>query len=547
MLKDNPTLGDIPEETYRVAHAIYPKGNVIMQIRDELEGVFTDEMFADLYPDQGCPALSPQRLVLSLILQYVAGYSDRQTTEAIRDHISWKYALGLDLEDRGFDHSVLSEFRDRVLAGQALNRIFDTILGQLSEKGLLKGSKRQRTDATHILASVRNLNRIELVGETMRISLNKLAQVAPDWLSTIITQDWIDRYSQGFNDWHLPKQEKQREELVQQIGVDGYRLLGIIYEHPCPPEVRELVEVERMRQIWVQQFWCDDGEVRLRETKDTPQGENLIQSPFDMEARFTMEHRGKKWLGYKTHFTETCAVDAPRIITHVMTCPATTNDKQLLAPIQAALCEKNLKPQEHYLDAGYSSSRNLVSSQAQQIDLMAPVAAVSSWQAQQDDAFDTLNFRIDWQTQQVTCPVGNTSRTWSASHNQAGDPLIHIRFARKDCQACRVRERCTKGQARSLKIYAQPFHEALVAARERQKTADFKEKYNIRAGIEGTFSVAVRNSNLRQTPFVGLEKTHLHCLFSAIALNLKRAINWLNDVPIATTRKSPLKQFALAA
>lgn len=546
MLKEDKNIDKIPEETYRVAHSIYPQGNLIMQIRDELEGLFTDEMFADLYPDQGCPALSPQRLVLSLIFQYVAGYSDRQTTEAIRDNISWKYGLCLDLEDRGFDHSVLSEFRDRLLEGQALNRIFDTILGHLSEKGLLKGSKKQRTDATHILASVRNLNRIELVGETMRVTLNRLAQVAPNWLSKIITQEWIDRYSQRFNDWHLPKQESQREELVQQIGVDGYCLLRHIYEQASPQEVRELVEVEQMRQIWLQQFWSDDDEIHLRETKATPKGEKLIKSPFDMEARFSMEHHGKKWLGYKTHFTETCEVDAPRIITDVTTCAATRNDKQVLIPIQAALCEKNLKPDEHYLDKGYSSAGNLVSSQAQQIEMLSPVAASSSWQSKQEDAFDIAQFTIDWDSQQATCPAGKVSRTWSSSLNQAGDPLMHIQFTRKDCLACPLRERCTKGQARSLKVYGQELHEARVTAQERQKTDEFKEKYKIRAGIEGTISVTVRNSNLRQTPFVGLEKTHLHCLFSAIALNLKRAINWLNDVPIATTRKSPLKQFALA-
>ena len=546
MLNKEKSSDNIPEETYRVARAIHAKGNLIMQIRDELEGVFTNEMFANMYPSKGRPSLSPQRLILALILQYISGYTDRQTSAAIRENITWKYALGLELDDTGFDHSVLSEFRDRLIQHEAVDSVFDAILKRLSEKGFLKGKKKQRTDATHILASVRNMNRIEFVGETMRMTLTRIAQVDSIWLGEMISQDWVDRYSQRFNDWHLPKTDNERLELAHQIGADGYNLLERIYEKDCPEHIRIIPEIEIMRQIWVQQFWCEETQVKLRDVKDTPKGANLIKSPFDIEARFTMEDKRKKWLGYKTHFTETCSLDAPRIVTQVTTCCATQGDRTATNSIQKSLCKKGLKPQEHYLDTGYASARTLVGGQAEGIEMITPVQADASWQAKREDAFDIQMFFIDWKNKQAICPCGSASRTWSISHNQTGEDVVHIHFSKKICQACPVKERCTKGQFRTLQILQQPLYEALVAARTQQETDEFKEKYRIRSGIEGTFSAAIRSSGLRKTPFIGLQKTHLHCAFSAIALNLKRAINWLNDVPIATTRKSPLKQFAAA-
>lgn len=543
MAMSKKDFGSIPEETRRVARAIHPKGNLYMQIRDELEGVLSDEIFADLYPSGGRPGISPARLGLVLIMQYIAGYSDRQVVEAVRDKISWKYALGLDLEDRGFDASILTDFRQRLLDNQAESRLFERVLEHLSEKNLLKGKKKQRSDATHILASVRQLNRLELVGESMRVCLNRIAQLEPVWLSDRLPQSWIDRYSQRFSDWNLPKESKKKQELANQIGQDGYQLLEWIYQtNQTPIQLRQLKEVETLRQIWVQQFSCDEfDQVYLREPKDTPKGAKIIQSPFDLETRFSQHTGGKKWLGYKTHFTETCAENAPRIITDVQTGKATDNDSQFTPRIQKALMDKGLKPDEHYLDAGYSSLPNLVLSQENEIELMTPLRAKSGWQAQQEDGLDRSTFFIDWEQASVTCPNGALSRTWSPSHNSSGHPVIHIRFSPEDCLSCPLKSRCTRTQARSLKLHPQHWHDALERARQRQSNRDFWEKYGIRSGVEATFSLANRVSDLRQSPFVGLQKTHLHCLMSALAINLKRAINWINDVPIATTRKSPLQ------
>ena len=164
----------VPEETSRVAHAIFPHGNPYLQLYDTFGSLFQDQDFAALFPADGQPALSPMRLMLALILQFAEGLSDRQATDAVRARLDWKYLLCLDLTDPSFDQSFLSEFRTRLIENKWEQNILDKLLAQFRELGLLKARGRQRTDSTVVLGAVRDLNRLELVGETMRHALNSL-------------------------------------------------------------------------------------------------------------------------------------------------------------------------------------------------------------------------------------------------------------------------------------------------------------------------------------------------------------------------------------
>ena len=165
----------IPEETQRVARAAFPKGTLCLRLAETLGPIYQDTQFASLFPTRGQPAEAPARLALVTVLQFVEGLSDRRAADAVRGRIDWKYALGLALTDAGFDHTVLSEFRTRLVQGNAEQGLLDTLLERVREAGLLKTRGRQRTDSTHVLAAVRMLNRLERVGETLRAALNALA------------------------------------------------------------------------------------------------------------------------------------------------------------------------------------------------------------------------------------------------------------------------------------------------------------------------------------------------------------------------------------
>jgi len=225
MLRPEP-LDPVPTETARIARAAFPKGHPYLRIADEIDDLFTDELFISLFPTHGQPAFAPWRLALVTILQFAEGLSDRGATDAVRSRIDWKYVLRLELTDPGFHASVLSEFRSRLIGGSAEYLLFDTLLTWCIKRQLLKARGRQRSDSTHVLAAVRALNRIELVGEAMRAALNALAVVAPEWLSAISSAEWQQRYGRRAEDDRLPNKqaEQQRQKII--VGNDGWVALA---------------------------------------------------------------------------------------------------------------------------------------------------------------------------------------------------------------------------------------------------------------------------------------------------------------------------------
>jgi transposase len=288
----------IPEETRRVAHAAFPRGSLFMRMRDTLGPIYSDPQFACLFSHTGQPAEAPARLALVLVMQFAEGLADRQAADAVRSRIDWKYALGLELTDPGFDYSVLSEFRTRLITGGVEHLLLETMLTYLQERGLLKGRGKQRTDSTHILAAIRTLNRLELVGDTMRFALNRLAAVAPTWLQTHLQPAWLERYGARVENYRLPRKEAERQRLAATIGADGFALLQAVYAPETPPEVRTEPAVEVLRRIWVQQYYGPGDPPRWRHAGDVPPSPRLIHSPYDLEARYSLK-RGMAWIGIR--------------------------------------------------------------------------------------------------------------------------------------------------------------------------------------------------------------------------------------------------------
>ena len=534
-------IDPIPEETARVARAAFPKGNPYMRMRDELGVLYQDAAFAALFPARGQPAESPWRVALVLVLQYAEGLSDQQAATAVRGRIDWKYALSLELTDPGFDASVLSEFRSRLVAGSAEQTLLDTMLERFKAKGLLKARGRQRTDSTAVLAAIRTLNRLECVGETLRHTLNSLAVAAPDWLRPHLDPAWAERYGPRFDEYRLPKGQAEREALAEQIGRDGFRVLTAVYAPAAPPWLRTVPAVETLRQVWLQQYYApqDEGAPRWRTGDDVPPASQRINSPHDVDARYTYK-RSSSWIGYKAHLTETCDPDAPHLITHVATTPAPTPDRDQLPPIHRALADKELLPREHLVDAGYVDGETLASGRADHgVVVIGPVPADQQWQAQAGTGFDVSCFAIDWDARRATCPAGRASIKWSTSKDRCGKEMINIQFAGRDCQACPQRAACTTARAgRRLSVRPREQHLALQEARRFQATPAFKAAYDARAGVEGTVSQGVRVCDLHRARYIGLAKTHLQHVLTAAALNVVRIAHWLEDPHLATTRRA---------
>ncbi len=468
----------------------------------------------------------------------------------MRARIDWKYALGLRLSDPGFNFSVLSEFRSRLLEGGKERLLLEKLLEGCKERGYLKVRGRARTDSTHVLGALRLLSKWERTAETMRAALNALALADPQWLTEHADPEWFERYARRIEDQRLPKGKKAREQYLKTVGANGLRLLGQL-EAPHTPEVlKELAEVEILRQIWEHHYERIDGGLRVLDPKEMPEAAQRIESPYEVEARYSTK-RSMDWVGYKVHLSPRVVLRRISLPDHrdVHTTAATATDVKQLSAIQDGLARSGLLPAEQLADSSYVCGSNLVFSHTRQIDLIGPPYKDDTWQAKADEGFDVANFRIDWEKKKVSCPQERQSIRWSKTKTARGRKMIHVEFDPDDCAACPSRPLCTRAKSlpRALTLQPEEEHEAIQFARRRQKTEEFASVYCHRAGVEGTISQGVRAFGLRQARYRGLGRTHLQEVATAAAINVGRLADWLNGVPSAITRRSRLAALAPAS
>ena len=555
-------------------------------IRERLGQWLADEQFAAAFGIRGKPGWSPSRLALVTVLQEAENLTDRLAADAVRARIDWKYLLGLRLDDPGFDHSVLAEFRGRV-AGAGLEQVvLDALLARLAAEGLVRAGGKQRTDSTHVVAAVAALNRLELAGESVRAALEALAAAHPAWLEQrICVPDWTRRYGTPMTSWRPPASRARRDELAIAYAKDGYALLQAVYDSAAPSWLRELPAVDVLRRVLLQNYTrtiTGNGREVIRRREKEPEGDGLppgharIASPYDLDARWGVK-REEFWLGYKLHITETCD-DAPpctcrpaaaaqqaaggrngharehdkgcahlvfpNLITHVATTDATVTDNQMTGAIHDDLAGKNLAPGRHYTDSGYLSAALVVSELARHgIALIGPLLADTSAQARAGHGYARADFTVDYDTRTVTCPQGRTAANWTPC-TQHGKDAIVATFSASDCGPCPARGLCTTGKRRQLSLPPRDLAEAQAAARAAETTIPFQADYARRAGVEGTMHQAASHG-ARRARYRGLPRTRLDHVYMATAINLLRLQAFWTGTPLDRQRTSHLARLEL--
>lgn len=534
-----------------------------VQVRDRLGELFGDGEFAAAFGQRGKPGWSPGRLALVTVLQKAEDLTDRQAAGQVRENLAWKYALGLSLTDPGFDHSVLSEFRSRVVAHGLEERTLDLLLATLVEHGLLGAGGKQRTDSTHVIAAVRDLNRLELAGESVRAALEALSSAAPHWLTDVVDASWSDRYAERIDSWRMPTSKTKKDALALDFGRDGFALLGALHSPGQPAWLRQLPAVQTLRIVLLQNYTrtvAGNGrEVVKRREKQSeggdglPPGEHRLSSPYDTDARWSAK-RDTFWNGFKLHISESCRAQdtgnapgaTPNLITNVATTASTLPDSMALEGIHRQQQRRGLLPEEHYLDSGYPSAELIVASRCDYgVALIAPILLDRSRQGKDRAGFAADDFQINWEGEQVTCPAGQVSASWNPVV-QDGRPKTVVSFAARDCVPCPFKGQCTRAKRRQLSLQRRDVTEAMRTARTHQQTKDWKDDYALRSGVEGTIRQATAVTGIRRARYRGLAKTHLDHAFSATAINLIRLNAWWNGHPLDRTRTSHLARLDFA-
>ena len=544
-----------------------------VEVRDRLGQWLADEDFAAAFGIRGRPGWPPSRLALVTVLQRVEKLTDRAAAEEVRTRLDWKYLLGLALDDPGFDHTVLAEFRGKVADGGLEQVALDALLAKLAADGLLGAGGKQRTDSTHVVAAVAALNRLELVGESVRAALEALTAAHPDWVAQrICVPDFARRYGTPMTAWRPPASQAKQDELAVAYARDGYALLEAVYDESAPAWLRELPAIDVLRRVLVQNYTRvihADGREVIRRREKEPEGDGLphgkarIASPYDTDARWGV-NRDTFWLGYKLHVTETCGDEPgcgcpgggheedcaapafPNLITHVATTDATVTDNQMTGVINDELAGKDLAPGRHYVDSGYLSAALAVSEAARHgIALVGPLLADTSAQARAGNGYARADFAVDYDSKTVTCPQGKTSASWTPC-TQRGKDAIVATFSADDCGPCPARALCTTSSKnrRQLTVPPRDLAEAQAAARAAEKTISFQADYARRAGVEGSMHQAASHG-ARRARYRGLPKTRLDHAYMAVALNLLRLHAYWSGTPLDRRRASHLARLEL--
>jgi transposase len=508
----------MPEETRRIGESLLEENDPYRLIGEQLFEQWNEEEFADLYSREGKPGLSPVILAFVSVFQFMERLADRQAAQAVRMRLDWKYALHLPLDYRGFDFSVLSEFRDRLLEGQAEGRVFEKLVEQIRKLGLIKEHGKQRTDSIAILTKVRRLCRVETVVETLRLALVAIVNADREWSEEIIPPSWEEKYGERF--MRQRYSEKEWKEYEEHIGEEGQWLIQRLEKGGAPAELQNLPEVQVLKTVWTQQFRAEAGKMAYTDLKKYD-GRTQIQSPHDPEARWSRK-RHFEWIGDKVQVTETEDAGYPHIITDVVATSSNQTDHEELPAIQMRLEQRQCKPAEQYVDAGYMSGPALNNSQINGIELIGPLANFITPQDMLPDGITQSYFQIDAKNNIVICPKGQVATNPVPVNNS-----LSFRFPLKTCAACELRPRCCTGKAgRTIGISA--YYELTEAARARQKTEAFKKDYaQHRSGVEGTLSALVRGNGMRVGRYIGNKKRNLQAIFTGCAANLKRTAHWL--------------------
>jgi transposase len=504
----------------QVCESLIPPDSFYRKFREVVAPLITDDQFAAMYsPDTGRPAIPPSLLACATILQFHRNLSDREMERACRYDIEGKYALGLRLDERPFDHSSLGDFRQRLLANGKEKAIFDQILQRLVETRLIAKNEIQRIDATHILADIAIPTTITLITKGIAEVLKPLQkrhaatfqQLGEDIPFGEYPKDKITQEGSGRHDL-----ERKKRKLVAVVA-DARQVLAHTQALTGDPILAR--RVETLRRILGENIE-DDEAGAPREKPYKAKGPDLLVSPIDPDARYGAKSDTKHFTGYKANVTETVT---SRFITNITATSGNRPDGE--STVESVLDQRRhgLIPAKLIGDTAYSDGRSRKDLKAQGTELVAPLrTATTRTRARSPKRM----FHYDRRQNTLTCPAGVTVQQ---TVPDAPRQLRKFHFPLPVCGACPRRPDCTQAKDGRRSVGISDSHEELRAAEAYNHTAAFKATMKLRPPIEGKLSELVRYHGLRRARYRTLVKVRLQCYFTAAAVNIKRWIALLSQ------------------
>ena len=491
--------------TFVCSHLI-PEDNYFHRFRKAIAPLVKEEDYACMYSEGvGRPAISPTIMNLALILQSHLNLSDREMEERARYDIRVKYALCLDLDDQGFDHSSLCKHRERLLENGKEKELFEKHRNFLVEKELIKKHEPQRMDASHVIANIAIPSLIGLMKQGIRGVLKALDF---ELFTEVVKELKLEGYltKEEVNEYHLTKDEKKR--VLMEVVIDARALLTMIADEKLNSSLEEKVKL--LEKILNENI---TGKNKIREIPREDKPKDRTVSTIDPDARHGAKSNDEKFTGYKFHVSESTENS---FITNIIATPGNVTDDK---PAQELITEQkkdDIKPSHIPADSAYGTGKNIREFKKEEITLVTPPKD----KANKNGLYTIDKFSYNEEKKEVTCP--NNVITSKATINKVQDSMV-LHFPKEECDRCPLRKECTTNpNGRTVTI--SPYYKELAWQKEYSKTDEYKKHIKTRSPIEPKNAELKRYHGLTRTRYRGLAKVNLQCIFAALAVNIKRFI-----------------------
>lgn len=519
MLKPRTGQGSFIDADY-ICEQLVPQDSFYRRFRDVVYPIIKDEHFKEMYcTDNGRPPISPSLLAMATILQFHKNLSDREMERACMYDIEIKYALGLRLDERPFDHSSLGDFRKRLLENGKEKEIFDNILSHLIKAKLIEKNEIQRIDATHVIADIAVPTMVQLVKKSVFEILKPLKNRYKDAYNRISKEIDMDEYTRGSVNSEgpgRPDPEKKKLKLVEVVN-DARAVL----RHTRSVGDRDIRRKKDMlRRILQEHLEKDEaGEPKEKPHKEKPK--DTMVSPIDPDARCGRKSATKKFIGYKANVTETVE---SRFITNIVAMSGNRHDGRTAVETVTEQKHLGLIPAKVIGDTAYGEGLIRKELKEHGSEMVAPLCTIRSPRAK--DIFPKSMFNYNEKKNTLTCPQGVTAKQ---SYHDYQKDIRMFHFPMTKCNRCPVQSKCTNERNGRRTVGISKVNAELRAAELYNLTEQFKEEMRLRPAIEGKLSELKRYHGMTRARYRGLKKVSLQFYFTAAAVNIKRWVKLITD------------------
>lgn len=514
MLKNPQSQASFFDASY-ICEDLIPPDSFYRKFKEIVSPLMDELDFESMYcQDNGRPPISPKLLAMVLLLQFHKDLSDREMERACMYDIEVKYALGLKLNERPFDHSSLGDFRQRLMDHGQSKLIFDKILNRLIDLELIQRDEIQRIDATHMIADIAIPTVVALVKKGIREVLKPLKGQHPQVYERAVGRIDLDAYTRDkVNQAHEGRLDlEKRKETMVKVVTDARYLSKEIKGIPVNRGLRKRVEL--LQRILHENVKASDGgKIEERAYKDKPP--DLLVSPIDSDARYGCKSDTKRFMGYKANVTQSVG---NKFITNVEVIPGNKREADSTVGMVIEQKKNGLVPRKLIGDAAYSDGINRKLLNDNGTTMVAPLRQVNT-RAQK--VYPKNMFKLDEKNQILRCPQGVET---SVSYHDERHGLKMFHFPMSECRRCKVQKECTNAAEGRRTVGISMFNKELRQAEIYNQTEQFKKDMKLRPPIEGKLSELTRYHGLRRARYRGLIKVQLQTLFTAAAVNIKRWI-----------------------